>query len=275
MNLSRRKWLARATVYGTGIGGFTYGSVIEKRSLDVTRAEIPLAPNHSALAGMKIAVVGDFHHDDFGDRNLIHRAVMAINDEKVDLVYLVGDYISRHAAGVVPLCEELVNLRSTHGTFGVMGNHDSRCDPAFILATLKEIGVRMLVNGTQEFEQFTLAGMASSFRGIPVLPKILTGLDPDKPVIMGWHEPDTFDLYTDPRIALQVSGHTHGGQICAPFYGPLILPKFGRKYPYGLYQKESSALFVTRGIGTLTVPIRFLCPPEVAILEFAPPKESQ
>ncbi|MBP9223934.1 MAG: metallophosphoesterase [Verrucomicrobiales bacterium] len=274
MNFSRRKWLARAAVYGTGVGATSYAGVIEKRWLDVTHTEIPLAPKHSVLAGIKIAVVGDFHHDDFGDHDLIRRAVNAINEEKVDLVYLVGDYISRHATAVVPLCEELVNLRSTLGTFGVMGNHDSRHDPSFILATLKEIGVRMLVNGTHEFEHFTLAGMASCSRGIPVLPKILTGLDPDKPVIMGWHEPDTFDLYSDPRIVLQVSGHTHGGQIRAPFYGPLVLPKFGRTYPYGLYQNESSALFVTRGIGTLTLPIRFLCPPEVAILKFTLPRES-
>jgi predicted MPP superfamily phosphohydrolase len=88
----------------------------------------------------------------------------------------------------------------------------------------------------------------------------------DKPILLAWHEPDTFDFYSDPRIALQLSGHTHGGQICAPVVGPLLLPEYGRKYPYGLYRRGTANLFVTRGIGTLTIPARFLCAPEVAIL---------
>jgi uncharacterized protein len=271
MNLSRRRWLSRAAFYGTGIGGATYGSVIEKNWLDITRTEVPLSPNHSALEGMKIAVMGDFHHDDFGSNGLIQRAVKAINEENVDLVYLVGDYISRDASAIVPLCEELVNLRSTLGTFGVMGNHDYWHNSPLLISTLKEAGVRMLINDTREFDHFTLAGMDSCWGGIPNFSKAISGIDPDKPVIMGWHEPDTFDFNKDPRIVLQVSGHTHGGQIRAPFLGPLILPEYGRKYPYGLYRRDGSSLFVTRGIGTLNIPARFLCPPEVAILEFALP----
>ncbi|HRQ90871.1 MAG TPA: metallophosphoesterase, partial [Bacteroidia bacterium] len=69
-----------------------------------------------------------------------------------------------------------------------------------------------------------------------------------------------------PRVALQVSGHTHGGQIRAPFYGPVLLPDYGQTYPYGHYRRDATSLFVTRGIGTLTVPARILCPPEVAML---------
>lgn len=266
MKISRRKWLSRAVFYGGGFGGFGYGSIIEKRRLDITRRAIPLPERHAALDGLKIAVMGDFHHDDFGDNSLVRRAVKAINGENVDFVYLVGDYISEDAAAIVPLCGELSDLRSSFGTFGVMGNHDRWHPDPILPATLADAGVRLLTNQAQEFEHFAIVGMDSLWGGTPDLPFALEKIDPDKPVILGWHEPDTFATHSDPRIVLQVSGHTHGGQICAPVYGPILLPEHGRKYPYGHYQRGDSSLFVTRGIGTLNIPARFLCPPEVAIL---------
>ena len=266
MKLSRRKWLARAVVYGGGIGGFGYGSVIEKRWLGVTRQVIPLSPQHAVLNGLKIAVMGDFHHDDFGDNGLVRRAVKSINEENVDLVYLVGDYISNDPSAIEPLCEELSNLRSTLGTFGVLGNHDSWHMAPILLTALEDAGVRMLIDRAQGFDKFTIVGMDSLWGGNPDIRHVLEKLDPDKPIILGWHEPDSFDICIDPRLVLQVSGHTHGGQICAPLYGPLLLPEYGRKYPYGHFRREQSSLFVTRGIGTLDIPARFLCPPEVVLL---------
>jgi predicted MPP superfamily phosphohydrolase len=268
MKLSRRKWLGRSLFYGSGFAGFGYGSLVEKRWLDVARHHIPLTESHAALEGLKIAVMGDFHHDDFGDEELIGRAVKVINDEQVDLVYLVGDYISRDAAAIVPLCEVLRDLRPTLGTFGVMGNHDAWHLAPVLLETLENAGVRMLINDAQEFAHFGVVGMDSFWGGRPDLPFALNKITAGKPVILGWHEPDTFATYDDPRIVLQVSGHTHGGQICAPFYGPILLPEHGRKYPYGHYRRGDSSLFVTRGIGTLTLPARFFCPPEVVLLKF-------
>jgi len=268
MKLSRRNWLARSLFYGTPFAGFGYGSVVEKRWLDVTRTTVPLHPRHAALAGLKIAVMGDFHHDDFGDNRLIRRAVEAINEEGVDLVFLVGDYISEDPDAIVPLCEELRELRPRLGTIGVMGNHDRWHHDSILTTSLNEAGVRILINESQEFPDFSIVGMDSHWGGASNLPVALRNLPEDKPILLGWHEPDTFDLHDDPRIALQMSGHTHGGQICAPFYGPILLPKYGRKYPYGLYRRGPASLFVTRGIGTLTIPARFLCAPEVAILTF-------
>lgn len=268
MKLSRRKWLGRSLFYGSGFAGFGYGSLVEKRWLDVTRQHIPLTESHAALEGLKIAVMGDFHHDDFGDEELIGRAVKVINDEQVDLVYLVGDYISRDAAAIVPLCEVLRDLRPTLGTFAVMGNHDAWHVDPILFKSLENAGVRMLINNAQEFDHFGVVGMDSFWGGRPDLPFALNKITAGKPVILGWHEPDTFAAYDDPCIVLQVSGHTHGGQICAPFYGPILLPEHGQKYPYGYYRRGDSSLFVTRGVGTLTLPARFLCPPEVVLLKF-------
>lgn len=269
MNFSRRKWLFRSVFYGSPAFGFAYGSGVEKRWLDVTRVEVPLHPRHSALAGMKLAVIGDFHHDDFGDDRLIARAVETVNSEGVDLVFLVGDYISENPAGIEPLCRQLENLQPRLGTFGVWGNHDRRHAGRTLVHALRRAGVQMLDNATRQFPGFCIAGMDSYRGGRPKLAETIGQLPPDKPVLLAWHEPDTFDLHRDPRIAMQLSGHTHGGQIRAPVLGPILLPEHGRKYPYGLYQREGSSLFVTRGIGTLTIPVRFLCAPEVAILSLA------
>ena len=88
---------------------------------------------------------------------------------------------------------------------------------------------------------------------------------------MGWHEPDPFDEIDDPRLALQVSGHTHGGQVCAPFFGAIQLPSYGKKYVAGRFERGDSQLYVTRGIGSMGVPVRFCCPPEIAFLTFRAP----
>lgn len=269
MKPTRRKWLVRSLLYGGPVCGFAYGGLIEKRRLSVTRQTLPLAARHAALDGLKIAVMGDFHHDDFGDDSLIRRAVKAINEEKVDLVCLVGDYITSDPRAMEPLCEELQHLRSRLGTFGVMGNHDCwHLTPEF-LRSLDEAGVRMLINDAHEWDHFCLVGLDSIRGGRPDMPFALKKVPPDKTVLLGWHEPDTFDTVSDPRVALQLSGHTHGGQICAPFYGPVVLPPGGKKYPHGHYRRGDTSLFVTRGIGTLNIPVRFLCPPELVFLDLA------
>lgn len=266
MKFTRRQWLTRLAVYGTPATAFGYGSVIEKRWIDVTRTEVPLVPDHAHLDGLKVAVMGDFHHDDFGDDGLIRRAVEKINDERVDLVLLVGDYISDDMRALEPLCTELAGLRPRLRSFAVWGNHDRWHADLTLKQKLGEAGITLLTNEVAEFEDFAVAGMDSYWGGRPDLKGTFSQVPDGKPVLLGWHEPDPFDLIDDSRLALQVSGHTHGGQVCAPLYGPILLPQYGKKYPYGLYQRDEKSLFVTRGIGTLSIPARFLCAPEVAVL---------
>lgn len=266
MTISRRNLLARLAFYGAPAAAFGYGSLIERNWLDVTRTDIPLAARYNHLDGLKIAVMGDFHFDDWGSRRLIASAVKAVNKEPVDAVILVGDYISDQVSAMEPLCEELSQLRSKFGVFGILGNHDCWHFDNAIPNLLEEAGIRLLRNRAADCGEFAITGIDSHWAGHADREFALSGIDPEKPVISAWHEPDTFDHYEDPRIILQASGHTHGGQVRAPFYGPLLLPEFGRRYPYGHYRKDESSLFVTRGIGTLNIPARFLCPPELAIL---------
>tara|TARA_R110002096_G_scaffold261041_3_gene454311 strand:- start:1910 stop:2722 length:813 start_codon:yes stop_codon:yes gene_type:complete len=266
MKMTRRQWLARIGFYGSPMAAFGYGSLVEKQWIDLNRVDVPLSPRHGHLDGMTVAVLGDFHHDDFGDDQLIERAVTAINDEGVDLIMLVGDYISNDVSAAEPLCHELRNLRSKFGCFGILGNHDCWNLDRNLLQYLEAAGIRLLVNESVEFDDFAVTGLDSIWGGSPSMAWAKREVPPEKPILLGWHEPDTFDNYQEDNIVLQMSGHTHGGQVCAPVYGPVLLPDYGKKYPYGLYRDDERALYVTRGIGTITIPTRFLCRPEVAIL---------
>lgn len=266
MTLSRRKFLARLAFYGTPVAGFSYGSLIEKNYLDVNEVKLPLPTRHSHLAGTKVAVMADFHHDDFGSNRLIGRAVERINAEKIDAVILAGDFISHDTGAMEPLCNELSALQTKYGVFAVLGNHDCWNFDEAIPRLFNEAGVNLLLNGAVDCGEFAVVGLDSHWGGRPDRKFAARSLDTEKPIIYGWHEPDTFAMWEEPQVVLQVSGHTHGGQICAPFKGPLLLPKYGKKYPFGHFQKPGSNLYVTRGIGTLNIPARFLCPPELAIL---------
>lgn len=268
---NRRNFL-RFGFYGSGAGLFGYGSLIERRFPVIERVTCPLPPRHGGLDGLTIALMSDFHHDDFEDDTLMGRAIEATNALNPDLVMLTGDYISRDPAGLEMLGEHFGNLRARLGVFGCLGNHDQWVNGPKITAKLERSGVSTLVNAATELrapatgERFLLAGLESAWDGDPNLAKTLRGAPSDLPVLLGWHEPDPFDTVEDDRVLLQMAGHTHGGQVCAPFYGAIRLPSYGKKYVAGLFERGGRRLYVTRGIGAMGVPVRFCCPPEIALL---------
>lgn len=265
---TRRDWLLRGCYAATG-GVFAYGSLFERLHLRVERVACPLSKRHAHLDGLRIGFLADFHYDDFGNETMMRRAVRTVNEEAVDLVILGGDYVSTDPDHLEPLAEILQDLRSRLGVFGIFGNHEYHYDSRLALKILGDTGVRFLVNAVEEFENFSLVGQDSAWEGTPNLAVNLRRAEKDKPIVLGWHEPDTFDFYKDPAVVLQLSGHSHGGQVCAPFYGPLLLPHLAKKYPTGLYRDGERHLYVSRGLGTLNIPVRLLCPPEVTIVKFS------
>jgi len=266
MTFSRRALFSRLALYGIPTATAGYSSTWEKNQLSVSEVTIPLEEKNRSLDGLKIALMADFHHDDFGSNALIAQAVRTINDADVDVVVLAGDYISRDLAPMTALCRELAAAKSRLGSFAVLGNHDCWHYHGDMPRMLADAGIQLLVDEHIAFDTFALAGIQSVWGGRPNFQETISAVPRSLPILVAWHEPDTFDDYQSDRVILQVSGHTHGGQICAPFYGPIRLPAYGKRYPYGHYQKDNRSLFVTRGIGTLTIPARFLCPPELALL---------
>ncbi len=266
MSFSRRALLSRLALYGFPTAAAGYACAWEKNHLSVSKVTIPLQQKDRALDGITIALLADFHHDDYGSDALVAHAVRTINEAAVDLVILAGDYISRDIAPMPALCRVLSSAKSRLGTYAVLGNHDCWHYHGDMPRMLADAGIHLLVDEHVSFDKFTMVGMQSVWGGRPNFQEAIKAVSPDSPVLLAWHEPDTFDDYESDRVVLQVSGHTHGGQICAPFYGPLTLPAYGKKYPYGHYHRNHRSLFVTRGIGTLSIPARFFCPPELALL---------
>ncbi len=274
-SLGRRRFIQGC--FGSAAGLFGYGSLIERRSPRVERVICPLPERHAGLDGLVIAVMSDFHHDDFHDDTLIGGAIEKMNALGPDLVLFPGDFITRDPSGMEALAGHFEKIESRLGAYATLGNHDQWYAADEIGRQLARGGVSLLREAATELrapasgERFVLAGLESAWAGHPDLARTLRGVRGDVPVLLGWHEPDPFDTISDGRVLLQMAGHTHGGQVCAPVYGAIQLPSYGQKYVAGLYGDDAARLYVTRGIGAMGVPVRFCCPPEISLITLRAP----
>lgn len=274
--LTRRRALKLLTV-GTA-ASLVDGFIIEPRTLSITRQSLGSSGQLSSLAGLKIAHLTDFHFRPDHDHALIASAVNATNQENPDIIALTGDFISRDPAVIPPLLEHLAYLTPRLGTFAVMGNHDGWSgDASKIRRQFEKAGIHFLINQhsrlTLRGQSFAVAGTDFVWRGSPDPAKTFRGLPADVPSIALVHEPDFFDTMATHRPGLlQLSGHTHGGQCRVPLlgYAPHTVA-MGRNYIHGPFSKHRSHLFVSRGVGTVGIRVRFACPPELAVLSLTSP----
>ena len=262
---------------GAGLGSLAYGSLLERHHLSVEKIKCPLKNEHADLAGLKIAMVADFHFDELQEGDFVNKCVETINAQNPDLIVLCGDYVSHDSKPVEALTEHLAKLDAPLGVFAVLGNHDYWAGASIVTRQISKVGIQMLRNEAETLSYrhspFQIAGLGSAWEreahyetALPVS----TASSP--PVILAVHEPDFFDRVSeDPRLILQLSGHTHGGQVCAPFYGAMLLPSWGKNYISGLYRRHDSHIYVTRGVGTLSPHVRFCCPPEISLITLTAP----
>jgi uncharacterized protein len=281
--LTRRRLLA-----GTGgllgssvVGTAAYAGGIEAQSLIVTR----YAPKPSAWPDsrkLSITVIADIHA---GGPNMtvahIRRMVDFANEQKSDLVVLLGDYIATYGFvyGRMPnkiWAAELAQLTASLGVWAVLGNHDWWHDVAGIRTSLTAVGIRVLENDAvllgREGAQFWLAGLGDQrayrlgrgrYRGVDDLPRTLAKIRTGDPVVLLAHEPDIF-VGVPARVALTLAGHTHGGQIRLPLIWPAFVPsKYGARYAYGHVVEDGRHMIVSGGLGTSFIPARLGVPPEV------------
>jgi predicted MPP superfamily phosphohydrolase len=284
--LTRRSFLALA---GAGImapaGLSSYAFAVEPRRLLVTPYHV-VPPGFSPEGRpLRIAALADIHAcDPWMPVGRIREIVDAANALAPDLVVLLGDYVaSIRRLGTTPVAiadwsAELGRLAAPLGVHAVLGNHDWLNDPDAVKAGLRKAGIRVLENEAVLLEpaegpRFWLAGLGDQWGplhgpGVDDLPATLTAVGSDPaPVIMMAHEPDIFAKLPG-RIGLTLSGHTHGGQVRLPFYGPLIVPsRYGDRYAYGHVVEEGRHLVVSGGLGCTGLPVRFGVPPEIVLLE--------
>lgn len=277
---TRRRFLKFAAAAGAlSIGADA--TVLEPNHPRVVRVEVPLARLPREFDGFTVVQLSDFHFDPYFSIIPIRKSVQITNALKPDLIVLTGDFVSapaiesalrnrRAALQAEPCAEVLKDLRAPHGVWAVLGNHDATSDPVHVTQALNGAGIEVLANTSIPIERnsrrFWLAGVTDVLARHADLDAALKGIAADDPVVLLAHEPDFADHTVKYPVDLQLSGHSHGGQIRLPLIGAVYLPKLGRKYPTGLRTIDRLSLYTNVGIGTLYVPVRWNCAPEVTLV---------
>jgi hypothetical protein len=152
----------------------------------------------------------------------------------------------------------------------VLGNHDVLTDADRVTSSLSAGGIQVLVNQSVPMERngarFWLAGVDDVLSGNSDLKETLHNVPADEALVLLAHEPDYADRVAHFPVDLQLSGHSHGGQVRVPFVPPLFLPELAQKYIWGLYKIGGLTLYTNPGLGTVGVPVRINCPPEITLL---------
>ncbi len=279
--ITRRDFLKLAA-YAIGLGGVAtlggleYTMQIEPAWVEVNRVALKLPRLPPVFSGFRLAQISDIHMGGWMNRARLDKVVQLILDEAPDAVAITGDYLlsrgwdeSREQAleEVAAALKPLVDL---FPVLTVMGNHDYWTDAQKIRRKLQEIGLLELSNSVYSLRRgdasFHICGLDDVYEGYDDLNKLLSHLPYEGAAMLLCHEPDFADTSaaTD-RFALQISGHSHGGQVVLPFIGPIHTPKHGHKYPLGLYQVGNMIQYTNRGVGMARIPVRFNCRPEITI----------
>jgi len=241
----------------------------EANSLSLERVQITLKRLPKKLDGFKIIQLSDIHHSPFTGLEYIERVVKVANRLRPDMFLLTGDYVSHEREYIAPVAATLAKLKARYGPYACLGNHDHWTDADLVTHLFRGEGITMLVNEGIRIEargaSFWLGGVDDYMVGKTDVPAALKGSFPDEMKLLLAHNPIIFREAARMGIDLTLSGHTHGGQIKIRDEEKRILPR--RKFSAGLYERKTSQLYVTRGIGTVVVPMRYQCPPEISLLE--------
>ncbi len=257
-----------ATAVGAFTGAGAYGVAYERHHIGLTEATLPVSGLPPALDGLRIGLITDIHHSAMVPAEDVQAAIDLITRAHPDLIVLGGDYVTwGDRAYVGPVADLLAPLQAPNGVFAILGNHDDDRDMAAALVAkhievLKDARTRLEIRG----EGLELAGIRFWTRKTSEIGRVLSRAH-DTTILLA-HDPRRLDDAAQFNVAAVLSGHTHGGQVVLPGLGAVA----HRRFPIlsGLGSRENTSMFVSRGVGTVYVPIRINCPPEVAIVTLTP-----
>jgi predicted MPP superfamily phosphohydrolase len=272
--VSRRVVLKGAigTSVGLVVGSAGYGYFYERHRVQITRATLPVSGLPDALSGLRVALVTDTHFSRSVPAGDIESAVRLTLQERPDLIVLGGDYVTwggdvetKGDRGYVGGAAELLApLTAPHGVFAILGNHDDDRDMPEALAArgftvLRDARTRVTIRG----EPLEIAGIRYWTRRVEHIARVLRGSTATTLLLA--HDPRRLIEAASLNVGAVFSGHTHGGQIVVPGVGPIA----ARRFPVvaGAGRRDNTSIFVSRGIGTVYLPVRLNCPPEVAIVQ--------
>lgn len=279
--LSRRDFLKllRAGAVGLGLttaGGAGWSYLLEPGWVQIEGVSLSLPRLSPNFHGTRILQVSDIHMGGWMNSERLRHAADLIAAEHPDLLLFTGDFLMGHGFDesterqLQELLDILTPLAKSIPSFAVLGNHDYWTNADAVRDMLKQSGIADLTNSMFTISNggryLHLCGVDDIWEGDVRLDELVSRLPRDGSAILLAHEPDFADESAKTgRFDLQVSGHSHGGQVVIPFYGPPVLPYLGRKYHSGLYQIGEMLQYTSRGLGMIDPPVRFNCPPEITV----------
>lgn len=275
--ITRRKFVGLAAAAG-GAALAADSILLEPNRPRIVRREIALRRWPAKLEGFTIALLSDFHYDPTFSVHPLHAAIGMVNALHPELIVLTGDFVSMpwfgdpaEAASAAQPCAQLLRqMQAPLGLWAVLGNHDAFTDPDRVTSALRAAGIQVLSNQSIPIERdgtrFWLSGVDDVIGGTADIDATLRAIPAGEATLLLAHEPDYADHVARYPVDLQLSGHSHGGQVRVPFVRPLYLPDLARKYVWGLYRIRDLTLYTNPGLGTVGVPVRLNCPPEITLI---------
>ncbi|PWK13057.1 metallophosphoesterase [Tumebacillus permanentifrigoris] len=272
--MTRREFLRKGRNWtllaGVGLAGAD--ALLEGHWIELRRVRIQLPSLPTAFHGLRVVHVTDTHvGGGFFDAGDLQDVIDRVNALDPDVVCFTGDLVDDQYDRMDDIARALGTCKARYGKYAILGNHDFRQRDQ-VLQAFTEGGFEALVNRSVVIEaqgqELYIAGLDDFLKGKADVEKAIAGIPPDRCIVLLVHEPDLADRIAQYPIALQLSGHSHGGQVRLPFYGPILTPSMGKKYVEGLFAIGSNGfqLHVSRGIGTQTLPVRFFCRPDISVL---------
>jgi predicted MPP superfamily phosphohydrolase len=278
--LSRRSFLKLMGILGgelflMGAGGMLYTKQLEPAWVEISQVRLKLPRLGKAFEGFRLVQVSDIHMGGWMNTSHFSHVMNLALTQTPDLLALTGDFVERQHDPKV-IANALDDLSAVFDTLGevpwvgVLGNHDLRTVPGDIRKLMEKHQILDLTNGVHTIvrgdEPLHIAGVDDLREGDPDLPRVMAALPEDGAAILLSHEPDFADESAlTGRFDLQISGHSHGGQVVFPIFGPPVLPEGGRKYYSGLYKVGTMLQYTNRGVGMISPSIRFNCRPEITV----------